>query len=177
VIHLYAVTRGVVPGSLRGLDDVPLSTVAVGELRAVISRHEVAVPPTEAAALRHVAAIEALAEHADVLPVRFGSRHEDEADLHRRLEEQLPQLRDLLRRVGGHVEFVVRPSAAVPTSPAGQLRCSDPTRVPLTPAPGAPTSSDGWRRNERSRRSSPRAGLASTMPPRSWSAQLQRSTS
>jgi hypothetical protein len=119
VIHLYAVTRGVVPGSLRGLDDVPLSTVAVGELRAVISRHEVAVPPTEAAALRHVAAIEALAEHADVLPVRFGSRHEVEADLHRRLEEQLPQLRDLLRRVGGHVEFVVRP-ATVPTSPAGQ---------------------------------------------------------
>jgi hypothetical protein len=120
VIHLYAVTRGVVPGSLRGLDDVPLSTVAVGELRAVISRHEVAVPPTEAAALRHVAAIEALAEHADVLPVRFGSRHEDEPDLHRRLEEQLPQLRELLRRVGGHVEFVVRPSAAVPTSPAGR---------------------------------------------------------
>jgi hypothetical protein len=120
VIHLYAVTRGVVPGSLRGLDDVPLSTVAVGDLRAVISRHEVAVPPTEAAALRHVTAIEALAEHADVLPVRFGSRHEDEADLHRRLEEQLPQLCDLLEQVGGHVEFVVRPSAAVPTSPAGQ---------------------------------------------------------
>jgi hypothetical protein len=121
VIHLYAVTRGVVPGSLRGLDDVPLSTVAVGELRAVTSRHDVAVPPTEAAALRHVAAIEALAEHADVLPVRFGSRHADEADLRRRLEEQLPQLHDLLRRVGGHVEFVVRPSAAVPASPAGQL--------------------------------------------------------
>jgi hypothetical protein len=121
VIHLYAVTRGVVPGSLRGLDDVPLSAVAVGDLHAVISRHEVAFPPTETQALRHVAVIEALAAQADVLPVRYGSQHGREDDLRRRLEEQLPQLRDLLQRVGGHVEFVVRPSAAEPQPPAGQV--------------------------------------------------------
>jgi hypothetical protein len=114
VIHLYAVTRGVVPGSLRGLDDVALSTVAVGDLRAVITQHPVAVRSTEPAALRHVAVIETLAEHADVLPVRFGSQHDREDDLHRRLEELLPQLRGLLEQVGGHVEFVVRPVEVVP---------------------------------------------------------------
>jgi hypothetical protein len=113
VIHLYALTRTVVPAPLRGIDEATLSTVAVGELHAVISRHPGAVRPTEAAALRHVAVIEALAEQADVLPLRFGSQHDREDDLRRRLEGSLPQLRVLLDRVGGHLEFVVRPAAAV----------------------------------------------------------------
>jgi hypothetical protein len=137
VIHLYAVTRGVLPGSLRGLDDVPLSAVAVGDLHAVISRHEVALPPTEMQALRHAAVIEVLAAHVDVLPVRYGSHHGREADLRRRLEEQLPQLRDLLQRVGGHVEFVVRPSAAEPQPPDGQVS------VPRAAAGGAPDAGTG----------------------------------
>jgi hypothetical protein len=137
VIHLYAVTRGVVPGSLRGLEDVPVSAVAVGDLHAVISRHELALRANETQALRHVAVIEALAAHADVLPVRYGSQHEREDDLRRRLEEQLPQLHDLLQRVGGHVEFVVRPVAAVPQPPAGQLS------VPRAAAGGAPDAGTG----------------------------------
>jgi hypothetical protein len=121
VIHLYAVVRGVVDPALPGLDDVPVTTLEVGRLRAVVTRHPERVRASEDAALRHVAVVEQLADRADVVPVRFGSDHGDERGLTAELEEQEERLHALLDRVGGHVEFVIRTSA---TSGSGSAAVS-----------------------------------------------------
>jgi hypothetical protein len=111
MIHLYAVVRGVVDPALRGIDDVPVSTLEVGHLRAVVTRHPEPVQGSEDAALRHVAVVERLAEGADAVPVRFGSDHGDERGLTAELEGQEERLDALLDQVGGHVEFVIRTAA------------------------------------------------------------------
>lgn len=113
MIHLYALGCAPLGAGSRGIDASPVTTIATGGIHAVVSHHDEAVRPSTEAALQHVATIEAVAERIDVAPVRFGRGHVDAAALRTKLDASLPELRDLLGRVAGHVEFVVR-SSGVP---------------------------------------------------------------
>lgn len=115
MIHLYALARAAVDPRVAGVAAAPVVTVEAAGLHAVVSHHDAAVRATADAALAHVTVIEALAEHTDVLPVRFGPGHTDVAALTTELERVRPRLHTLLDRVAGHVEFVVR--AAGPPAP------------------------------------------------------------
>lgn len=113
MIHLYGLARAPVAADLSGIHGAPVATLEVGDLRAVVSHHDAAVPADAVTALAHVAVIEAIAEHAEVLPVRYGPGHADAAALRAELDRARPRLHTLLDRVGRHVEFVVR-AARVP---------------------------------------------------------------
>jgi hypothetical protein len=109
VIHLYAVTRGTrLPPGLRGLDEAELEIVPCGALDAIVSVHETVPSVDRAAALRHAAVVAAVAEHAAVVPVRFGVEHVDRPNVRRAVRSAETELLRSLERVGGHVEFVVR---------------------------------------------------------------------
>jgi Gas vesicle synthesis protein GvpL/GvpF len=104
VIDLYAITDDPAP---------PLPKVA--SLRAV-ANHGLALvcAPARDSELspevlwRHEAVVEALMEDRDLLPVRFGSRLEDETAAVRALGERHRQLALALDRVRGAVELSVR---------------------------------------------------------------------
>lgn len=115
MIHLYALARAAVVPRVAGIAAAPVVTLEAAGLHAVVSHHDDAVRTTADAALAHVTVMEALAEHTDVLPVRFGPGHTDAAALRAELDRVRPRLHTLLDRVAGHVEFVVR--AAGPSAP------------------------------------------------------------
>ena len=109
MIHLYAVARGArLPRDLRGLGEAALEIVPCGPLDAVVSQHAGSPQADRAAALRHAAVVAAVAEHASVVPVRFGVQHVDRASLQGAVRAAAPGLLRAMERVGGHVEFVVR---------------------------------------------------------------------
>lgn len=108
MIHLYALTRTSVDIRPEGIDAAPVVTFEAADLHAAVSHHDAPVPATADAALAHVTVIEALAEHTEVLPVRFGPGHTDTATLRAELDRVRSQLHTLIDRVAGHVEFVVR---------------------------------------------------------------------
>jgi hypothetical protein len=116
LIHLYALARGPLREPVVGIEDSPVRSVPLGEVHAVVSSHRRALATTPDVALRHLTVIETVAEHLDVLPVRFGPGHEDEDTLRTKLEGQAGLLA-ALDRVAGRVEFMVR-SEATP-APAG----------------------------------------------------------
>jgi hypothetical protein len=116
LIHLYALARGPLREPVVGIEDAPVRSVPFGEVHAVVSSHRHALATTREAALRHLTVIEAVTEHLDVLPVRFGPGHEDEDSLRTKLEGEAGLLA-ALDRVAGRVEFMVR-SEATP-APAG----------------------------------------------------------
>jgi hypothetical protein len=116
LIHLYALARGPLREPVVGIEDAPVRSVPLGEVHAVVSSHRRALATTPEVALRHLTVIETVAEHLDVLPVRFGPGHEDEDTLRTKLEGQAGLLA-ALDRVAGRVEFMVR-SEATP-APAG----------------------------------------------------------
>jgi hypothetical protein len=121
LIHLYAIARGPLRAQVRGIADAPVTTTPVGRLHAVVSDHEGPVPQTRAAALTHLEVIEVVAAELEVLPVRFGSDHRDEASLRAKLGAE-DALRSALERVAGRVEFVVRPARPpVPPSSPGPV--------------------------------------------------------
>jgi hypothetical protein len=116
VIHLYALARREPPTPVRGIDDVEVVFLPVDDLLAVVSHHREALEASDVVALAHVSAIEAVAAHVEVLPVRFGPGHGDDETLRGRLRPQLPELRQRLDRVGGTVEFVIRPLVTPPVT-------------------------------------------------------------
>lgn len=122
MIHLYALARAAVVPRVTGIAAAPIVTLEAAGLHAVISHHDAAVRATADAALAHVAVIEALAEHTDVLPVRFGPGHTDTAALRTQLDRVRPRLHTLLDRVAGHVEFVVRATEPPASVAAGAGR-------------------------------------------------------
>jgi hypothetical protein len=130
MIHLYAVARGTdLPPRLTGLEGAELEIVPCGSVDAVVSEHDRSPPPNRAAALRHAAVVAAVAEHASVVPVRFGVQHVDRGSLRRAVRSAEGDLSRSLDRVGGHVEFVIR------WDPSTLARSEEPARAPEQPEP------------------------------------------
>ena len=87
-----------VPAELHGLDDQALTTIGEGEIAAVVQPFDVSRRlGTRADLLRHSAVVDALAGQGPVVPVRFGSVMEDQADVvETLLAPQHDHFRDLL---------------------------------------------------------------------------------
>jgi Gas vesicle synthesis protein GvpL/GvpF len=111
VIHLYAFARHLraLPAE-RGLDGASLESCAVQGASAVVSRFEEAeTGASQAALVQHGLVVEALLERADsVLPVRFGQRFHDEADLRAAARRLRPELGARLEALAGCVEVAIR---------------------------------------------------------------------
>jgi len=109
VIHLYALARGsILPADLVGVEGAELEIVPCGAIDAVVSEHDRPPPTDRASALRHAAVVAAVAERAEVVPVRYGVQHHDRAGLQGAVASAETELLRSLHRVGGHVEFVIR---------------------------------------------------------------------
>jgi Gas vesicle synthesis protein GvpL/GvpF len=92
-----------------GLADAPLESLREGELLAVFTRHTDPVgDPAPEALWAHERVVERLMDDRAVLPMRFGSRLEDEDALRRLLAERRLPLLAALARVAGRVELGVR---------------------------------------------------------------------
>ena len=114
------------PPHTRGLAEAPLDGVREGDLLAVISRHT--HPPGDPAldALwEHERVVERIMTDRAVLPMRFGSRLQDDAALRDLLAARRQEFLATLQRVRGRVEVSVRamqqggerPPAAEPVAP------------------------------------------------------------
>ena len=116
MIELYAITDN--PGP--PLPDVapPLALVPVDGLAAVCTAAADADVSAETL-WRHEEVVEALMADRDLLPVRYGTRLEDEHAVARAVEERRDELAAALDRVRGAVELSVRVVAAgtAPESP------------------------------------------------------------
>jgi Gas vesicle synthesis protein GvpL/GvpF len=125
VIELYAITDH--PGP--PLPDVaPLRVVPIDGLAGVYTAaSDTEVSPE--ALWRHEEVVEALMADRDLLPVRYGTRLDDEAAVARALEERRDELAAALDRVRGAVELSVR--AAAPGT-AGHDRTAKIVHEPLS---------------------------------------------
>ena len=131
MIELYAITDH--PGP--PLPDVaPLRVVPIDGLAGVYTTaSDTEVSPE--ALWRHEEVVEALMADRDLLPVRYGTRLEDEAAVARALEERREELAAALDRVRGAVELSVR--AAAPGAPElGDAGGSDYLRARARAAAG-----------------------------------------
>jgi hypothetical protein len=105
VIALYAVIDHPTPP----LPDVaPLRTVAHDGLALVCGATADATEVSPELLWQHEEVVEALMEDRDLLPVRYGTRVEDEAAAVQVLRERCPELANALDRVRGAVELSVR---------------------------------------------------------------------
>ena len=122
MIELYAITDN--PGP--PLPDLaPLELVPIDGLAAVCT--PAGEPEFSAQAFwRHEEIVEALMTDRDLLPVRYGTRLDDEGAVARVVEERRDELAAALERVRGAVELSVRAMSA---------------RTPSTPVPAAEASS------------------------------------
>jgi hypothetical protein len=110
VIELYAITDDRGPP----LPDIgSLKAVAVGPLAAVCAPAGSGELSPEAL-WRHEEVVEALMEDRDLLPVRYGTRLEDESAAARAVAERRQDLAAALDRVRGAVELAVRVVADEP---------------------------------------------------------------
>ena len=121
MIELYAITdhtTALLP------DVAPLRLVAAGALAAVYApAGDGAVSPE--ALWRHEAVVEALMGERDVLPVRYGTRFDDESAAADAIASRSADLAAALDRVRGAVELSLRaldPNARQPDDGAGYLR-------------------------------------------------------
>jgi hypothetical protein len=108
---VYAIADG--PLDNRGADGVGASAVravGTGGLVALVSEHERAPAPTEAALWAFDEVIESYMGDRAVLPARFGSMVQDAATLKALLDDRRGELTAKLGRVRGAVELGVRVS-------------------------------------------------------------------
>jgi hypothetical protein len=104
VIDLYAITAA--PGPPLPTV-VPLHAVPLGDLAAICApAEEREVTPDTL--WRHEQVVEALMEDRDLLPVRFGTRLDDDAAAARSLAGRRAEFKRALERVRGAVELSVR---------------------------------------------------------------------
>lgn len=101
-----------VPSGLRGLDDVEVQVVTVGDVAAVVSSLALERPPGRRAELEaHTRVVDGLARAGPVVPVRFGSVLEhDVAAVEELLADQGPAALATLERVEGKVQLNLRVS-------------------------------------------------------------------
>ena len=105
MIELYAITDEEAP---RLPPIAPLSAVASHGLAAVYAPADEELRVSPEALWEHERVVEALMEDRDLLPVRFGTRLEDETAAARSLEERHQEFAGALARVRGAVEVSVR---------------------------------------------------------------------
>ena len=126
MIHVYAILeRKVDLADVVGLGGAPVEQLPVGELTAVVTRHDAdRLPADETALVRHAEVVDTIAATgAPVLPGRFGVTYGDEKELRAAVGENATRLASLLERVAGCVELGVRalePRRATPANPASQ---------------------------------------------------------
>ena len=114
MIELYAIAEH--PGPpLPAL--APLRAVPAGGLAAICAPAEER-ELTADALWRHEEVVEALMEDRDLLPVRFGTRLDDDAAAARSVAERRVELECALERVRGAVELSVRAVLTEPGEPA-----------------------------------------------------------
>ena len=104
---------------VEGIGATPLASARIDGLEAVVTAHDAAPRPSEAAILAHGRVVDALAATNEaVVPARFGAVHRDGAALRAIVAERLSELEAALARVRGSVELGVRvlTSAAEPAS-------------------------------------------------------------
>jgi len=109
-LYVYALV-GRAPRKLpeTGVCGEALSTVEVGELRAVVGLVERAPPIDEAALRRHDAVVREVAAEVDsVLPVRFGTLVDEATALAELLEAHTGDLADALALVAGREQMTLR---------------------------------------------------------------------
>lgn len=113
--YVYAIRQpGPIPAMV-GLAGAELQAVSADGLEAVCSVSAREPRPEDSDLLRHQAVLEALMAHGPVLPVRFGTRLDDE-EVRARLRRHGTALSDGLDRVRGQVEMGVRILGEPPTS-------------------------------------------------------------
>lgn len=115
--YVYAIRE---PGPLplvTGLGGAAIEAVTVDGLEAVCSASAQGPRPGHGDLWQHQAVVEALMATGPVLPVRFGTRLEDD-DLRARIRDHAAALSDGLARVRGHVEMGVRVLGEPPPQPA-----------------------------------------------------------
>ena len=104
MIDLYAITAA--PGPPLPTV-VPLHAVPLGDIAAICApAEEREITPDTL--WRHEQVVEALMEDRDLLPVRFGTRLDDDAAAARSLAERRAEFKRALERVRGAVELSVR---------------------------------------------------------------------
>jgi hypothetical protein len=108
VIELYAIADHPGPPLPEPLHEVP-----AGDLAAICAPAEEREVSADAL-WQHEQLVEALMEDRDLLPVRFGTRLEDDAAAARSLAERRVELELALERVRGAVELAVRAVLAEP---------------------------------------------------------------
>jgi hypothetical protein len=108
VIELYAVTRHPGPPLPPLPELAPLRAVAAGDGLAAVCAPAGDEEVTPEALWRFEQVVEALMEDRDVLPVRYGTRFDDEAAAARAVEDREADLAAALDRVHGAVELSVR---------------------------------------------------------------------
>src|SRR3954454_23256829 len=92
-----------------GLHGAPLRAIGKRGTFAVVSSHDDApTRPSEDDLWAHEGVVEALMDHATVLPMRFGSHVADEASLRTILRERGSEFEALIALVEGAVEVGVR---------------------------------------------------------------------
>lgn len=104
MIDLYAITAAPGPPLPNG---VPLHAVPVGDLAAICAPAEER-EITADTLWRHEQVVEALMRDRDLLPVRFGTRLDDDAAAARSLAGRRVEFKRALERVRGAVELSVR---------------------------------------------------------------------
>lgn len=112
MIHLYAFAHGLsAPPAANGLRGAPLERVDVDGIAAIYSRHEGdgLAEATRDLALAHGSVISAVDASAEaVLPVRFGERFGEVADLRAAVRARRSALEASLARVAGCAEIGLR---------------------------------------------------------------------
>ena len=104
MIELYAITDH--PGP--PLPDLPRLNVVARDRLAAVCAPASSVAVTPEALWRHEEVVEALMQDRDLLPVRYGTRVEDETAAARAVAERYDELSLALERVRGAVELSVR---------------------------------------------------------------------
>ncbi len=113
---------GIVDGDRRapaaaGLGGAPLRMIRAAGLAAVISDADAPIRAELETMRAYDAAVTTLMDGGPVLPARFNSVIDDEAEVARMLGERRQELHAGLDRVRGAVEFFVHPSGPAATSP------------------------------------------------------------
>ena len=112
MIYPYAICEaatGTPPPSVRGLGRASLRALEREGIGAVYSRHRSLQPRPELdLVLRHERVVEAVMARGPVLPMRYGTRLEDEGQLARALDERHDELVHALDRVRGQFELGLR---------------------------------------------------------------------
>ncbi len=100
------------PDAGTGLEDRPLRSITRGRLRAVLSDHDAAPAPEVENLWAYEEAVERLMESGPLLPARFGTTADADAEIEAMLDDRHDELIRTLAHVGGAVELAIRPAPA-----------------------------------------------------------------